>query len=203
MEKKDSFFKNFKNSKYLEMLPSFKEEKTKSFITIALTLLAASIFGLFAINPTLSTITQLQKELEDDRFIDKKLEQKIASLSNLQQKYNLLENDIPIVLAALPQNPKSPLLIGQIQALAQTSNTKITKINVSEVELSKIQGGNKYPSFVFSVEIQGSYQQLTQFLNLLSSFERIVTIDTLSLSKSTEKNNLLQLGVRGKAYFKG
>ncbi|MGA2968093.1 MAG: hypothetical protein ABSD69_02925, partial [Candidatus Levyibacteriota bacterium] len=47
--------------KYLELIPDIKREKAQKYITIVLTLTTAIILGVFAINPTLSTIANLQK----------------------------------------------------------------------------------------------------------------------------------------------
>jgi hypothetical protein len=63
--KTNNIFANLYTSKYFEKLPDFKEKKIQAFITIALTLIALSFFAIFAINPTLSTIANLQKQSED------------------------------------------------------------------------------------------------------------------------------------------
>jgi len=203
MKKEINIFKSIKASKYFEMFPSFKEEKAQFFLTIILTLVSFSFFGIFAIGPTLSTIAELKKELSDSKFVNEKLEQKITNLYSLQQKYSLLENELTIVMAALPKTPNESFFVGQIQAIGQKTNTIVKRINISEIELSKEQKQNKYSSFAFSAEISGTYKDLTSFLSLLTDYERIVTIDTVSVAKSTEKNDTLQLNIRGRAYFKG
>lgn len=189
--------------KYLQKLPNFREEKTQSFTTLALTFLALSFFGFFAINPTLSTITQLKRQLSDSLFVDKKLEEKITNLGILQQKYNLLKDTTSIALYALPQAPTVPLLIAQVQALALKSNVSIERLQVFQVELSKLkEGEDKDSSFAFSFEGQGSYADISNFLSSLVNFERLVTLDTISLTKASEKNEMLKLNLRGRAYFK-
>ena len=46
--------------KYLELIPDLKKEKAQKYITIVLTLATTIILGLFAINPTFSTIAKNQ-----------------------------------------------------------------------------------------------------------------------------------------------
>jgi len=70
-----------KYDKYFELVPNFKQEKTQKFTTVILTLIAFAILLIFAINPTLSTIANLQKQLDDAKFIKEKLDQKINDLS--------------------------------------------------------------------------------------------------------------------------
>ena len=83
----NSLFKKLQQKKYFQMLPDFKEERTRKFTTLVFTLLALSFFGLFAISPTLSTIANLNKQLSDNEFVDSQLQNKINNLYTLQQDY--------------------------------------------------------------------------------------------------------------------
>lgn len=195
-------FSNLAKSKYWEMLPNLKEEKTKNFTTLILTLVALSFFGFFAISPTLSTIAQLRRQIADNEFVNKKLEEKIQNLSRLQKEYDLLEKDLPIVFAGIPQAPSAPLLVGQIQSLALESSLAITRLQVFQVELSQKIDKNEPSSFNFSLEVQGTTLGLTNFLNSLLRFERIITLENISLAKSSDKEEVLKLDLKGRAYFK-
>lgn len=202
MKLKESLFKNFASSKYLEGLPDFKEKKTQQYTTLVLTLIALSLFGLLAIGPTVSTIVQLQKQLEDSTFVNSKLEEKIKNLGLLQSAYDLIQNDIPIVLAAMPQTPTTPNLVGQIQQLAQDNNISISRMQVFQVDLTKTDEGKiGYSSYIFSIDAEGSYSNILAFLTSLTNFERIVSIDNLVIS-STQTDKLPNFNIRGKAYFK-
>src|ERR1035437_4968817 len=68
-------------AKYLELIPDLKREKAQKYITIVLTLATTIILGLFAINPTFSTIANLQKQIDDGNFVEQKLKLKINDLS--------------------------------------------------------------------------------------------------------------------------
>lgn len=195
-------FLNLAKNKYWEMLPNLKEEKTKNFTTLILTLVALSFFGFFAISPTLSTIAQLRRQIGDNEFVNKKLEEKIQNLSLLQREYGLLEKDFPIVFAGIPQAPSAPLLVGQIQFLALESSLAITRLQVFQVELSQTIDKNEPSSFAFSLEAQGTTPKLLSFLNSLLSFERIITLENIALSKSSDKEEVLKLDLKGRAYFK-
>lgn len=189
---------------YLKLLPKFKEEKTYLVTYIIFTLFSLSFFGILAINPTLSTIIQLKKELADSLYVDKKLDEKITNLGILQQKYNLLENDLPLPLTAIPKNPEAAILIGKLKQLAKKANFTITQAQSFQVELTKHDNLlNNVSSFAFSIEGEAkNYEDITDFLFLLSNFDRIITIDTASLNGNYGKNNLFKVGIRGKAYFK-
>ncbi len=199
MKIQKDLLKNFSTGKYLKNLPDFQKEKTRNITTLVLTLVTLSAFGLFAISPTLSTIAQLQKQLDDNQLVQKKLEQKIANLELLQRQYNLIEKDVPLILAAVPQTPSTSRLVGQLQTIALSSAVKITRIQVFQVELSQSKTPDN-ASFVFSIGVEGPSENVSKFLLLLSDFDRIVAIDILSINKQEEKG-ITQLQLRGRAYY--
>lgn len=183
---------------FLKNLPDFQAERTKNITTLVLTLVTLSAFGLFAISPTLSTIANLQKQLDDSNLVHEKLGEKIANLELLNRQYSLIEKDVPLILTAVPQTPDTSHLVGQLQAIALSSSVQITRIQVFQVEVS--QSKTKNPSFVFSIGVEGTSGNISNFLLLLSDFDRIVTIDILSQNLQGEKG-ITQLELRGKAYY--
>jgi Tfp pilus assembly protein PilO len=193
-------------AKYLAFMPDLKQERTKKFTTIVLTLVATIILGLFAVSPTLSTIANLQKQIDDSTFVNQKLQQKINDLSTLQQKYANVQSDLPIITDAIPTSAQIPLLVAQIQTVAQNANLKLDSFQTLEVDLSKVTVINKnYSSFDFGLSAEGSYQQITDFLDNLTNFQRIITIANISVSKPNNANNTkdtLQLNIEGATFFK-
>jgi len=198
-----SLFKNLQKKKFFEALPDFKEEKMQKFTTLVFTIVALSFFGLFAISPTLSTIANLNKQLEDNKFVDKELQEKINNLYLLQQKYGQLTPDLPYVLDSFPKNPQVPLLVAQLQSLAQSSNTAISSLQTFEVEIpNSYNNTKKFYAFSFSVSASGSYEDLSKFINSVIKMQRVVSINILSLSRNTGDGPPTQLNFKGTAYYK-
>ncbi|MEK7502217.1 MAG: type 4a pilus biogenesis protein PilO [Patescibacteria group bacterium] len=195
--------KKIKNNKYFALLPDLKKEKTKKYSSIIFSLISLSFFGIFAINPTLSTIAKLRKELSDTKFVDEQLVKKIANLSSLAEKYNIVEKDIPIVLEAVPKNPQVPLLMAQIQAVAKESGVEIINLQSFEVDVpGSSNNQKKYSAFSFSTGVQGNYENLTNFISTLSSMKRVISLDTLSINRKDNQPGILELDIKGMAYFK-
>jgi Tfp pilus assembly protein PilO len=202
-----NYFENLSVTKYreyLKLLPTIKRENTKLVMMLIFTFVSLSFLGIFAINPTLSTIIELQKQLQESQSVNQQLKTKINNLSNLQQQYTNLSGDLPFVYDAIPQNALIPTLIGQITTLAQKSTIQIVSLHTSPVVLvdTKIPPTFKsHTSFTFTVEATGSYDQLIQFISSLTHFSRIVTIESISLIKNSKTNNLL-LSIEGREYYK-
>jgi Tfp pilus assembly protein PilO len=199
-----NYFENLTTAKYreyLKLLPNMQSDNAGKIFTLILTFAALSFFGIFAINPTVSTIVQLKKELADNMLVKKELDKKISNLSMLQQKYNEISPDFPFVYNALPENAQVPMLGAQIESLAHTYNLHIVTFQIFEVQaMMNKQTLPNGSSFVFSLEANGKYDAMINFMTMLTKGTRVVTIETVSLSKN-EKNDSLVLNLRGRAYY--
>lgn len=194
---------SFKNTrlKYLQLLPDFKAEKAQKFTTLILTFFALSFFGLFAINPTISTIAELNKQLEDNKVVDEKLAQKISNITTLQQKYTALQPDLPIIFASIPKMPEIPLFVAQIQAVAANSNITLETLQTFPIDVNKNPVQRQFSSYSFALTADGNYNDLSNFLSGLSSMQRIVEVDIISLTRKSGVSNSLQLTLKGKTFF--
>jgi len=179
------------------------EARTQKLISIILTLMALCLFGLFAINPTLSTIAKLRKEIADYEIINQKLGEKISALSSLQQAYSRLESDVPTVLASVPKSPFVPLFIGQMQSLAISSNIQLSQLQNSQVDLFKEDGeSKKYYAYSFTLTGDGTYEDITRFIENITNMQRLVGVDVSSIN-NTENNNIsLRINFQGVTYYK-
>lgn len=195
MDQKNSYL-------YKNIFPILKKEKTQNFTTIVLTFVTLSFFGLFAINPTITTIARLQKQLSDSKFVDQKLQEKISALNTLQNQYMLIKEDIPIMLNSIPTRPETILFTALLQGVSQKNNITISRLQLFQVELSKKQNEKDiYSSFPFVIEAEGTQDNLTTFLDSLINFQRIISIENISYGK-TKNNDIFHLSLRGETYFK-
>lgn len=188
--------------KYLSsILPRLAEKRVQSFTTITLALLTLSFFGVFAISPTLSTIADLQKQISDSQFVNQQLKQKIINLTQLQDAYTKMKSDLPVLFAAVPANPDATVLVGQLQTIAHSSGVTLLNIQTLAVDVTNLSN-TQYNSFAFALDVTGSYAQVKTFLQTLTSFNRLVTIDAVSLTRPKATDDMYSLSLRGRAYFK-
>src|SRR6185369_4829855 len=106
-----NYFENLSVTKYreyLKLLPHMKKESTKLITMLIFTFISLSLLGIFAINPTLSTIIELQKQYDESQFVYQQLKTKSNNLSTLHQQYQVLSDDLPYVYDAIPQKADIP-----------------------------------------------------------------------------------------------
>ena len=195
-------FKGIKYEKYYkDLLPYFKKEKNQRYFTIILTLGASIFFTLFAINPTLSTISKLRKELEDSKFVEQKLSQKINNLSSLSTGYQSIQEDIPLIHDAIPLQPEAPLLVAQIQSIAQDSGVSVTELKVLPINLNS-QSATVSSAFGFQLTVEANYEGLQTFTSNLTNMQRVISIDGISITKTEEGEQNLEIDINGSAFYK-
>lgn len=194
---------NLKQSRYLELFPALKQEKTQKFTSVILTLIALSFFGIFAINPTISTIVRLRREVEDNQFTKEQLTQKINNLSSLSKQYQELEPDLPYILSAIPQDPQISLLVAQLQSLARDSQVSLEGLQTFQVEVTTPQTAQKkYSSFSFSLAAEGNYENILSLIDSIARIQRILSLDIIALNRKADESGIIQLSLKGTAYFK-
>lgn len=196
--------KDLTRLKYLAVLPNFKDQQTQKLTSIIFTMIAISLFGIFAINPTISTIVKLRKQLVDNRFVEQGLEEKIKNLNVLAQKYTGIQNDAKYVLDAIPTNPKSPLLMAQIQSIADETDITLSNLQNLAVDLFKEipNSQTQHYSYSFSINANGKLEDITAFLSRIVIMQRIINIDNFSINQTTDKDGLLSFTLQGTAFYK-
>ena len=194
---------NIAKIKYFPKLPYLNEDRSQKFFIIALTLLALSFFGFFAINPTVSTILKLRKEVSDSEFVHRELENKIKNLGILRKEYNSIQTDLPIITDAITLQPDAHVLFAQVQGASQKSNVKIKKLQNFEVEILKNSKtpSKKYYSYSFVVAGSGLFENISDFVSTITNMQRVIDIDIFSISSTLGQTNL-EFNIQASAFFK-
>lgn len=207
MKLNSQFLRNLSTKRYLAFIrsfPNFREEKVQTYATLILTLLAFSFFALFAIGPTLSTISELRKTLADNTFLDAQLQTKITSMTQLQQTYTVISPQLPVLMAAIPAAPDTTKLSGQIRALAKENSVTITQLQSQGIEIaSSTKAKSVLQPIPLTFSVQGDLPNLESFYNSLLSFDRILTITSMTMLFSSEGGTPeLRLIIQANAYFR-
>lgn len=187
---------------FLSIIPGLKEKRAQQFTTLALTLATISFFGIFAINPTFGTISDLQKQLDDNTFVHQSLQKKIANITTLQQSYTNIQDILPPLYDAIPKSLSIDIFVGQLHTLAGISNVQLTRVQTLPVDISPQTLAAKYTTYEFTVEAQGTYADLMKYVSNVANFSRLMTLETVTMSHVGKVDNTFRMQLRGKTYFK-
>ncbi|MFC1653402.1 type 4a pilus biogenesis protein PilO [Patescibacteria group bacterium] len=172
---------------------------------LILTIFTVIFFAAFAIRPTLSTITQLIKKIDDQREVSEKLDKKATALATAQSEYLLVEDRLPMIGSAIPELSNLDLLLKQIEGVASVLGVPIESIRVDEVyfpeHLSK--SADDLVSLPITINVSSEYQNLREFLSLATSMQRVLSAESvsLSLSESGGEESEIRMNLQMKAYY--
>lgn len=186
---------------YKNLVPYLKKEDSQKYFYIILSISASIFFLIFAIKPTLTTIVNLRKQITDAKFVENRLSEKINNLSSLTTQFREIEEDLPLVFDAVPNNPNAPELVGQINSLAQETNVVITNIEVLPLSLTT-KATSSSSSFNFDVSGSSSFTDTQTFIINLINMQRVVSISSVQISKSSKTENDVDFNLKGSVFYK-
>lgn len=186
--------------RYTKALDKTNKQKFTVYLYIILSLFTVSFFGIFAIKPTLDTISNLNKQYNDNMLVYEALKTKLASLQSLDNEYIAIQKDLGRVYLAIPTKNNIPYLTRQLEELAREKNVSIIKLDFGTIELfpATKPSPNLY-SFTFIISTEGSAENVNAFVTSIIAFDRIIAIDRIITGKT--ETNKFGTTIAGRSYF--
>lgn len=176
------------------------KQRVTAYLYIIFSFLALSFFGLFAIGPTISTISDLNKQYEEKKTALKQLEDKNTALRSLSSQYNDIQQDLPLIENAIPKSPKVGELTRQLEQLSIKNGLVVQKIDTGLMEIFPAKNLNSpIFAYTFSVSVTGTEQDINRFISDVINMERIIGIEKLTTGKKLD--NVYTASITGKAFF--
>ncbi len=175
----------------------------KTYGPIIFTIIITTIFIIFAIKPTVQTILVLQKKLADSTQVLKKITEKAENLSAGKQNYDQIDSAIKLkITAAIPDTAKLKSITQSLEQTALKYNASISALQIQSLEITPKKEGEigslTEISFIFNTT--GDYPNLMLLLQELKRSDRLISIDTVSLSRLAEEKGLI-MSISGKTYY--
>ncbi len=179
-----------------------KNKKSASYLTLTLSLLSLSFFGLFAIRPTLITAISLFKGVGDLQKLNVEYEGKIGSLIKGQSEYEQIRNSFLLIDAAIPANANFSKLARSIEDFAEREGFNINQMQIDSTSISQLPPTGKLYDFGFNLIGTGKYSAISSFISHLLNWKRIININSLELTQEgSTLSGTLRLSLKAKAYY--
>ncbi len=157
-------------------------------------IIAVAYFALFRgqldiLNAAEAKETELKKT-----YTQKSIE--AASLDNLKAELVALRQSFDVLLKQLPTDAEIPNLIQELHQAGATNGLRMDSVTPkAPVNDGPIQ------VLPYDIAITGQYRQINQFTRDVGALSRIITLDSLNVSKSKdEKSNQLTLSATANTY---
>lgn len=181
------------------------------------------IIGLFFVvaKPRFGTFKNRYKELSENQSKLAYLVAKKESLNKLKNEEKRIEEALKKAQNILPKQKETSDFLVILEAASKDTGNNLKSISMTEApkqeavkkEEEETVGKEKnqkeetkttapapaYQTITFSIDIEGDFKQLLDFLTLSESLSRFVTFPSLTVST---KANLLETKLEGEIYFK-
>lgn len=177
-------------SEYIKILKESPEKK-RAYIFIAISLFFSIFLIVFALRPTLITITNINKDIVEKERLQTALDAKITTLSNLDEQYAELKGQIEPLKLIYPVKTNFSLFMANIGAVTSRNGFVLTGLSFEKYK-------NKGYSLVTKVLIPASVRinvrgKAVNMINLLKDLEGLPmypVIETVSFSGEKDENNM-------------
>lgn len=182
---------------YQNLARFYRKPVTQVSTALLLTVFTVTFFLFFAILPTLETISELIRKIQDQEQVLVDLNKKSTALSAVQNEYALVSPELPRIYQAVPENRQVDELLLMIESIAAQNNLPINSLQVGEYTIGgKSKETSDEYDVTINISLKAPYIILNQFLKDLETIPRIVVIDSLRFSpdetetRTTSINNL-------------
>lgn len=191
----------------------YDRPEVKASIEIILSVFTVAGLLLLAIRPTLATVASLQKKIEDQQIVDRRLEAKISQLIDAQKNMVTYADKIPEYEAAVPDLSDQGLLSKRIEVLAVENGLTINGLIFSsvpllgqEINLADKKGRGKPETdstgkitfFDISFDVSGDMNGVFSFISAIENMDRAVIVSEVNLKK--EETSIKVVG-RARSYY--
>lgn len=197
----------WKNEKILQ---AYERPVIRASVEIILSVFTVVLLLLFAIKSTLATVATLQKKIDDQSIVDRRLSTKITQLSKAQTDLNTYAEALPQFATAVPDSADQGGVARRIEVLAREEGLTIDNLSFDNVPIlgqlidltNKEKGassptktaGGRVASFKINFDVSGSQSQVVSFLSKLENMDRVIVVDSIDMKKVEQKAT----GVQGK-----
>lgn len=188
-----------------ELQQFYQKPIAKVSVELLATLIVVIVLAFFAIRPTLLTMSQLLKDIDDRKKTGESLGKKIATLSTLSTEYPTVRREVSLLDVAIPNTPNFDGFMRRLEKIAANNNLIIESIQATQLpkETATNTGANasamtvasQITSFSISINFKGEYAKVRNTLNDLMTMDRYATLNSLTFNAKRdelEKTNILR-----------
>lgn len=179
----------------LATLTDFYRKPTAAVsLELGLTIVLTIFLALFAIRPTLTTMSQLSKEIKEKKELNTKLEKKTAALATAQALYYASQDKLSLLDQAIPNQSTLVPDIKTIEKMAGENSLVISSMTLQSFpdtgtssSSGKLKGENK--SLPLSLTVEGDYPSIRSFVDQLISNRRLFLVSNIVFSVKKQRQS--------------
>jgi len=167
----------------------YNKPVTRVSFELIVSILTVILFALFALRPTLLTMSDLLREIEEKRQLDEQLGEKISSLATAQSEFTTYQVQVQALDQAILQNSSLEEVAYYLESLLLDSGMTVQrlafgKIPVRTSPLPDIPGQPVLTKYQVQIVLDGDLAQFRTFLQRVETIKPLFSVDGWSVSPS-------------------
>lgn len=191
--------------RYVESVRSRPLWRATLYLTLSLVLLIVLV--VTALRPTVVTIAKLVSDIDKQKELNSRLENKIRQIQKAQEAYAdpQVSGRITLLDLGLPADPRFGSLAERVQTMAIASGLVLKNIEVGEIGIKpavQVGGGDAANMGMvnFEIRVEGEYGNLKRFVVEMENWRRLINIKKIVINK-IETANTLEANISGVAGY--
>lgn len=190
----------------------YRQPSVRVSLTLVLSIFVVAVFVAFALRPTIISIVNLRKTIVDSKKTLQELDSKVSNLQKAAIQLDAIKPFLGAINSSIPNKGAmySPLTLALENLALQTGvllesdslgGTLLFSRILTPYTPSKNQSVVSLP---FNVRATGSYPNLITFMTRLLSMERIMKIESMTVTKeagSKSASAAVVLNITGSTYY--
>lgn len=192
--------KTVNTTEYIKLIKESPEKK-KSYIFLGVTIVVVIALAIFAIRPTILTISLITKEIKEKGRLDTSLEQKITVLTSLDKEYSDNKESFDNLELIFPDDGNYSLFLSNIESVVSRNGFSLVGVSFDKYdnENYNISSTNVIP-WTSRINVKGRVVNLINLLKDIEDLPMYPVIETLSYTSQVDKSGMTSFSISIRIY---
>src|SRR5918994_433410 len=141
-------------------------------------------FYFFLLSPLLQNLDELAQDRENKQAQLDEVQQQVNELEEVRRNSPEIERQLLELSKRVPTQPQIPTFVVQIEEIARASG--VTQLVVEPGDAAAPAGGGDYQTIPVTMQFNGTYDEMQDFLLRTRNLARLVTVTDLSYCREPE-----------------
>lgn len=172
-------------AEYMKVIKE-SSEKQRSYIFFGVSVLVVIVLIVFAIRPTITTITRINKEIKEKERVNTQLENKITTLNELDKQYAPNKEAFDDLEMIFPPGDNFSLLLANIELITTRNGHKLSSVSFNGYKGKDYNITTKaLAPYTITFSARGREENILSFLTELEDLPMYPVIESFSYSTET------------------
>lgn len=213
MKIKKNFLAGSQVQKNLQLF--YDKPIVKVSLELVISVVVVTLLALFALRPTLLTMSELLKEIEEKEELDQALQQKIAALATAESEWQVFQSQVARIQQSFLQNPSLEEVLVYLEYLARKQEVFVFSMSVPDiaVQLNLFSDPSRpanstapnlaLATYDVNFQVSGEYDKILDFAREIENQQPLMSIESIQINQDTRlpDENLLNASIRVRLYI--